>query len=490
MKASIHINTDIVEVIAYVKTGDKITIKDYITHPLHEECVINGVILDGAPVIDALRALKNENPLLFKDASLVIDGSFVYSKKISVPDKLNKKLYDEVIRDEFADVASDNTNLICTYYPLGKNPDGSKQILACAVENTHARAYLSIFNNLEIKLTSIHLGVQAVLHFIRSRSDLKNLPFVLNVVDGEMLLSMIFQDNASVFQSRTRLYGDDRLTLVRSTLDGLSGIIQFNKSQNFDDLTHCYYLGLSGSDMDLIELGNPYPELSFELLDIYKEAKDAAVLPPVAHFAYLNALIPDTQSDLLSSMRALIKARKNTRPKNKWIPVFISLGVLFAAIIALLWILRDGVEREVRELNEFLQNPATIEQSDELRILSSETIRLNNIRSTIAGQMDEKALQPQISRELADVLVETGGSEVTVRSFSFNSATGTISVSGASGDETGASGYVEELRNDPLIDSVIYTGYSTGSGGNFIFTIDVVAAAWREEANTGETRTE
>jgi len=44
-----------------------------------------------------------------------------------------------------------------------------------------------------------------------------------------------------------------------------------------------------------------------------------------------------------------------------------------------------------------------------------------------------------------------------------------------------ASSFVEALKRDALIEDVYYTGFSTGAGGDFVFTIDIVAVGWREE---------
>ena len=481
MKASIHISTGLIKVIAYTKVGLRITVKDFLTYPLPEESVLNGVILDGTQIIEGLRLLKSSQPSLFKEASLVIDGSFVYTKKITVPGKLNKLMYDEVIRDEFAEISSDSENLICDHFLLNSNQDGSKEILACAVENAHAQAYLAIFQAAGIKLSSVHLGVLTVLQFVASNSELKSVPFVLNVVDDVVLLSMIFQNGVNVFQSRTRLYGDERATLVQNTLDGLSGILQFNKSEKYTDLTNCFYLGLSDADMSLVAMNVSYPEISFSLLNIYRDAKGAEMLPPNAHFAFLNALVPDSQADLLNNIRMLEKAKARRKPKNRWIPIIAGTAALLALVIAGLWFLVNGVERDVREIKNHLNSPGVIAQRDEASSLSMDTARINNLYNAVADQRDETAARPQVSNRLLSTIVRTGGTAVTINGMNFDSDNRVLSVSASSATEYDASSYVEALKRDSLIEDVSYTGYRTGSDGEFIFSIDVKAEGWSEE---------
>jgi len=178
-----------IEVLSYTKIGSHVTVKDFFTYPLPDECVINGVILDGSPIIEGLRFIKDAHPQMFKDTSLVLDGSFVYTKRINVPGKLNKWMYYQVIRDEFKEIATDPENLICDHLLLGINEDGSKQILACAVERTHTEAYLAILNDAGIEPKKVRLGIQAILRYISSKPEFGDQPFVLKIVDGELVAS-------------------------------------------------------------------------------------------------------------------------------------------------------------------------------------------------------------------------------------------------------------------------------------------------------------
>lgn len=480
MKASIHISTKMIRIISYTKARSRIITKDYLTYPLPDECVLNGVILDSSPIIEGLRSIKSSNPKLFKDVSLVIDGSFVYAKKITVPGKLNKFMRDGVIRDEFADISTDSANLICDYHPLSNNADGSKEILACAVENTHVQAYLSVFAASEIKLASVHLGILTVLHFVKNKPEISNTDCVLNIVDDMVLLSMIFHNGVNVFQSRSRLYGDNRTELVSSTLDGFSGIIQFDKSQSFEDITTCYYLGLSDADMDFIAMNTSYPEITFLPLHIYKDENDAGLLPPDAHFTYLNAHIPHTQSDLLSNMKMLKKIAQRSRPKKIWIPILAGIVLPLAAVIVFLMMTVSDVMQEIQEINNYMYSPATIAEKVEIDALIAEAAYVDNLNQTVVSFKDEVAAEPHISRQILDTITGVGANTITIDSINFSSASGIISVSASCANERDAARYVEALSANALIDSVNYTGFSAAGEGVFVFAIDVIAAGWRE----------
>jgi len=473
MKASIHISTNMVEVLSYTKIGNHVTVKDFYTCPLPEECVINGVILDGSPIIEGLRSIKSAHPQLFKDASLVLDGSFVYTKRINVPGKLNKWMYYQVIRDEFAEAVTDAENLICDHLPLGINEDGSKQILACAVERTHIQTYLAILKEAGIEPKKVRLGIQAVLRHISSKPEYSEQPFILKIIDGELVLSMIFQKGVSVFQSRSRLYGDDRATLVQNSLDGLSGIIQFNKSQNFDDIKHCYFLGLSDSDMDFIKMSNAYPDIEFFNIELFKNVKGGGGLPPNVHVVYLSTLIPDSEVDLLQSIRMSDIFKKRNKPKKIWIPIVAGLGVLLIGAAVLLWFLATGVERDVRELNSFLSSAQVQNEKSEIAKLNDDTASADAVYDKAMQMIDTDYAKPEITRSLINTIVQTGGRTVHINSFTFRDSDGSVRVSATAATEFDASDYIERLRGNSMIGDVEYLGYALESEGSFRFTFQV-----------------
>jgi len=481
MRSSIHISKYAIKVVAYKKSGSNISVSAYYTYPLPEECTINGVIIDATPINEGLHALKASYPESFKDVSLVLDGSFVYTKRITVPGKLNARMYDRVVRDEFSEVASDVENLICDHFPLTANADGSKQILACGVENAHVQAYLSIFDAAGIKLSSVHLGVQALFRFVKMRPELSTTPFVLNVVDDMIMLSMIFQNGINVFQSRSRLYGDDRQTLVRSTLDGLSGMLQFNKSQNFADLTHCYYLGLSNSEVDFFSFNKDYPEISFSTLDIYRGATGVERLPPDAHLAYLGALIPDSEHDLFHCIKMLEKAKKGERPKNRFIPIAACLALLIAGALVFMGIQMSNVEREVRDINSYLNDPVTVEKREAIDALLTDTYRMNDLYNAVADKKASDAQQPKLSRHLVDTIVGTGAWTVRVTGLDFKAGAAVVTVT-ATCSERESSNFVEMLKKNPGIETVNYRGYGSNAAGDYIFTLDIIATGWGKEA--------
>jgi len=473
MKSSIYISSEKIEVIGYTKSGRTVTVKDYITHLLFEECVINGKIVDAAPILEGLNVLKSKKPDLFTDISLIIDGSFIFTKKIAVPEKLKKKQYDQVIRDEFTEVAGDHENLICDYHMLETADDQSRTLLAFAIEREHLENHLDILGSAGIKPSAIRIGLLAILQYISGNSELNHMTFVLNVVDGVTMLSMIFQNGVNTFLSRRRLYGEDNDGLVRNTLEGLSGFIQFNKSQNFNDITHCFYLGVNEEDMELIRRHSSYGDIEFGLLDIYKGAKGIELLPAEAHFAYMNTLFADSANDLIRGSKELDKAKKKSRPRKWWLLILVCVLVLLAIPTGYLAKQVSDVGKEIDSINDYLTVTNIAVRSAELDIIMTETTRIREIIRHIENKLEADRLLPCVTVPLMDAIVVRDDTRTVITNFEFKEADGTVRITGSSPTENDAAHFVETLKANDLIDDIYYTGYNYSTLGRYNFTANI-----------------
>ena len=481
MRSSIYISPEHIEVVGYDKSGDKVSVLDYQIYDLPEESVINGKIIDAAHIVQGLAAMKAKKPGLFTDVSLIIDGSSIFSKKIVTP-KLKDWQLNLIIRDEFSDVAGNPDELICDYYPLSTGDgDDSGSILACAMEKSQLDSYLSIFNEVQIKISSVHVGVQSVLQYIDSREDLLGKTFAINIIDGVTMLSMIFSNGVSILISRARLYGDDRGTLIQNMIENLSGFIQFIKSQGLNDITHSFYLGLNSGDMDLIQLYNQHPDIRFDVLPLYEGVKGAERLPPRAHFAYLNTLLDKDSFDLIRSEKMLSKVKKKQQPKKIWIPVLAGIMLLLAIPTVFLAIQASGLNREVRALRAYVEDEARQAKAAELDTIAADTQQIRAVISDINKKVEADRGKLTINTILMRLIVEPLSERVSVTAFEFNEEAGTIRVTGRSVSENDASLYVEDLKRSRLIEYAYYTGYASDTTGYYSFSIDVKISAGEGE---------
>ncbi|MDR1670077.1 MAG: hypothetical protein LBR76_08970, partial [Oscillospiraceae bacterium] len=240
MESSVYISSEQIQVVGY--SGG--VIREFVTHPLPEGTMINGMITDQAFLIECLASMRGEHPELFKKPSLVVDGSAILVKRIPTP-KLGKKQYRQLVRDDFSEAGENADDLACGFQTL----PGGRALLACAADKSVIDNYTSAFKSVGVNLRSIRVGTQAIMSYIATRPELQQKSFVLNMIDGVTMLSLIFENGVNVFISRTRLYGDTKEQLAQTIIDNLGGLIQFNRSQKFGEVTDSYYLGVSAADL-------------------------------------------------------------------------------------------------------------------------------------------------------------------------------------------------------------------------------------------------
>jgi len=463
MKSSIYVSAEHIQVIGYAGN----TVKQFVTYPIPEGTVYNGTITDSAFLAECLTSMKRDYPDLFKsDVTLVVDGSTILSRRIVTP-RLSKKQYLQLVRDDFADSIENTADLVCGYRKL---QTAENSILACAVNKALVDSYISTFLSAGIKLDAIHVGVETILSFVKTKQELQKSALVINIIDGHTMLSMLFQDGSNVFMTRTRLYGEEKEQLLQNVLENLNGLIQFSRSQKLGEIAVSYYLGVNEADIRLLEAFNPYTDIRLDTLSVYESFGE---IPPDAHFTCLNMMYGGDCIDLIAARRELDKFVKSKRPKKLWIPLLAIYIVVLAAVAAYLWWENSRTDKLISEVNEYIQSPAILQRQAEIDALMRETA----LYQDITRQVDEKATwengMPKASSRMMDLIVFNHGVDVTVTSFEFSESTGVVRVNAACADANVSADYVDALYRSGVASSVWYQGYGSGADGVFTFTVDI-----------------
>jgi hypothetical protein len=467
MKSSIYISTEKIEVVGYAGRS----VRRFATYPLPEGTLINGMITDSAFLTECLALMRAENPDLFVSPSLIVDGSAILSRRIITP-KLNRKRYLQLVRDDFTDSTDDTANLVCGYCKL-HSQDGQDAILACATDKRLVDSYTSAFTAAGIKLRSIRVGAESLVGLIDSRSELKGSSFVLTLIDGFTSVSMIFENGSNVFMSRARLYGETKEQIFQNVLDNLNGLINFNRSQKFSEITQCYYLGVTDADIRLLSTLNPYGGIEMHSLDL---TGPGSILPPEAHFAYLNAVLPADRIDLITARKELDKHLKSSKPR-KTAPVLLLLYILLlAAPIAFMWMQVNGLDKDIEDIERFLSDPVIEERQAELERREIDTRSFRSIVDQYNELIEwEESLNRASSRLLDLFIVQFRGMAAVIR-FDYDERANIVRIEAVSADPDSATRYVDALKASELVSEIYYTGYTVDSEGETNFKIDVTLA--------------
>jgi hypothetical protein len=466
MKSSVYISTEKIEVVGYAGS----TIKRYVTYPLAEGTMINGMITDAVFLTECLTIMRKENPDLFTAPSLIVDGSAILSRKLVAP-RLSDKRYRQMVRDDLADTTDDPDSLVCGYRKLGTEGN-HESLLACAVDKGRVDAYISAFKEAGIKLSAIRVGTEALLRYISSRKELASASFVLNLIDGPTMLSMTFENGSNVFMSRSRLYGETKEQIFQNVMENLNGMIQFNRSQKFTEIAQVYYLGVSEADLRLIEALNPYAGINMRMLDLSRQT--GGKIPPEAHFSYLNTLMGSDSIDLIAGRKLLDVHIKHKKPRKVW-PLAMVLYILVLALpIGYAWKQDYDITEKINGINAYLSDPEVKEVQDEMARRRIEQGRYQSVIDQHEEMLAWKNSMTTVSSQMLDVLLFKHGHLAVVTQFSYSENPNTVQMSAVSASAYAANDYVDALRGETdIVQSVVYTGGSPDGSGGFSFPLTI-----------------
>jgi len=466
MKSSIYVSAEQIQVIGYVGSSAK----QYVTYPLPEGTMYNGTIMDSAFLTECLVLMKKEHPELFKSGViLIVDGSTILSRRLIAP-RLNHKQYIQLVRDDFADSADSTGNLVCGYHKLDSTENA---ILGCAVNRLQVDSYVSTFSDAGIKLSGIHIGVEAVIGFVKANSQLHHSTIVVNVIDGLTMLSMLFENGRNIFMSRTRLIGEEKEQIFQSALSNLNGLIQFTRSEKINEITHSYYLGVSEADVQVLTAFNPHSDIIIGTLPVYSGRGD---IPPEAHFACLN-MYYGGDIDLLAARDALDKYVRSQRPKKLWIPALAALVLVLGTIAGVVAFLLHQENKKINEIREYLYSQDVVQKQRELGLLRRDISHYDEILRQMNEKTDWEATLPKASSRTFDLITMSHGIPVSISDVSFKEDTGTMIVRATCADADVSSDYVDALYASGVVDSVIYTGYGMAGEGVFSFMVNITLKA-------------
>ena len=469
MKSSIYVSTEKIEIIGFAGNA----VKRFVTYPLAEGTMINGTITDSAFLTECLGTMRKENPDLFTDPSLIVDGSAILSRRLVTP-KLGAKRCQQLVRDDFADTTDDPDSLVCGYHKLGT--EGSADvILGCAANRGLVDSYISAFKEAGVKLSSIRVGMEALLRFVSSKEELKTASFVLTLIDGFTTVSVIFDNGNNVFMSRSRLYGETKEQVFQNVLENLNGLINFNRSQKFNEITQCYYLGINDADMRVIEALNPYPDIRMNMLDLFRGISGGA-LPPEAHFVYLNMRMSSDAINLMDGRKELTQHVKHKKPRKIWIPLMALYVLILAVPCGYVWWRDYQISKDIDEVNAYLESPKVLDKQVELDVIKLESRQYESITGQYNEFVDWEESMTMVSSQLLDLFVRDYEEKVFVTQFDYDEKTGHVRLSAKCDGENIMTYYADFLESSDMVDRVAYGGYTYDSNGLFSFTIDVTLA--------------
>ena len=255
MTTTLYISSQELQLVAGDDNGKAFSVSKYASMPIASGMITGGVIVEPEGIATSLEALLNEQKIQRKNLQLVIDNDTALIRIMDVPIVSDKDLR-LLIRNEMAGQSVGSGILLYDYTVLQpKLEGGGGKILACAVEKELVASYLTMFNNIGIKLDGINLAIASAIRVTQAIPDLAEKTYILAVLDGSNIFSLLFIDGNYHFSTRGILM-EQRGTVAAATeiSRSLTSLSQFNASQRTGQqpLSDAYICGLQGEESEFL----------------------------------------------------------------------------------------------------------------------------------------------------------------------------------------------------------------------------------------------
>ncbi|MEG1537478.1 MAG: hypothetical protein RR387_04265 [Clostridiales bacterium] len=276
MQTSIYIDNHQFRAIVGKDNGRTVKINKYCYQSLAPGLVKNGVIENFSGLAQSLSVFFAQNHLSRRQVNLVLDCDSAVTKIMETPLLPAKKLR-QLIQGEFT--AQNGTDLLCDYQVLKPviKPAGGR-ILACGLDKQITGQFLDLFNRIGVELVNMDLALTCAIHFCNRINGLRRQTYIVTVLEGTDIVSMLFIDGVYSVSNRSRLFEQRGTPAAAVEISRtLSSLAQFNTAQkNGQVITNAIICGMQGDEMDFcadisalldmqVEIMPEWPEIKFDV---------------------------------------------------------------------------------------------------------------------------------------------------------------------------------------------------------------------------------
>ncbi|MDL2257997.1 pilus assembly protein PilM [Eubacteriales bacterium OttesenSCG-928-K08] len=250
MAISVHCSATHIHIVEGSVSGKKLTINSYVSAPVPEGAIINGMIIDEENFLQALKHMVANKVLpAKKTVSLVVDSSNIMMRTLAVPLLSNKEVLKHVQRELsiYLDDAVEHVYDFAVLQP--KLNDGGGSILAVAAGKPLLESYVRVFKAAGLNVSNIRLGASCQIKLAQFLPAFKDQTFILTQVDGNSLVLTLYDKGNYMLANRYRLLNTfGSIGWYDEFDDHISSMIQFNKGQKSNnDVSVVYADGLTNA---------------------------------------------------------------------------------------------------------------------------------------------------------------------------------------------------------------------------------------------------
>ncbi len=463
MKTIIYFENDKIIIQKSSKIGDQNS--EVIEIPLREGTINNGVIFDPNEIIDTLLENKANVP---SSATLILDSSNIQIKRSEVP-KLKKKQIKYLIEDEFSNLSNKDDLLIAG---IAENRGKQVVTISYAVEHEKVRTYLDIAEAVGIKIEKIDALVNCIMKYIASKKDLKEETFVINLLKENTLISFLFEEGRFKFAGRNRLLGEAGTEYyAREIFEKLTSLMQFSKSQKMETpISGSYYLGVDFATMEAVKKQGQEAELNIEI-NLANKMPWGGEYDSIGTINSFSLEKGKNDINFLTEVKAFEKNEKKEEKekKGKGFIIPVAAVVVFVLLSGTFLVWNFILSNDLKGIAEEIEANKSRDDVDIEKIEANQLIAKENSQmETAIYAIESENLLVKVD---LDTVLSLAGGKTTINNIEYVKEGQMLTLTGFSDTENGTAEYMQKLRESKMFGTVSYTGYSSGSGDGYSFTI-------------------
>ena len=478
----IFITSDVIYAMETVHSRGTIKVLKEIRLPIKQGVFANGLIIDIPAFTSYLKNIVSLNKTFARDVTVVVDSSSIITKKVDVPEKIRGDMVHGIAKKELA--YADDLDLVFDTCLISE--DSGTKAYCCALEKKIVQQYNTAFEDAGIQINRIDVPLSTILNFTYTSDDFKNMNYILNIVEEDILYSVIFERGNYIFSTRDRIYEqvgteDYNLFMLRK-VDSLVSYFNNNSTEAIDTLKNIYFYGIPNDTIKEInnlyysEGGSQVIPLEINLIYDPKSRIDVSVLgineDAIREVGYHNLPFylftcgDKLGLNLLESIEMGLGTRLTS--KQKAVVYGIPIG---GAVITLLVLLFLGVRillinNEMTELQNIMNSEEYIKSYN----AAVGTFKLSNdlnVKYKNLTTFENEIYCEKVRTDIVEQIINCVPFNVYISQLSYTTKENCIMISGYSDSEMGPANFVKTLKDLECFESIEYNARRISKGYSF-----------------------
>ena len=477
MTVSVFLSNKSIQVAIGNGSKSRIKVNSFFSDDMPEGTLLNGTVINEKTLEDTIRGTWMKHGIKAKKVNLVINSPNLVARRIEMPLMKGSKCDNYVTNEaDEKDIARFNDPII-GWYPVSKKQK-TQIVVSETSEKEFIETYVRIFENVGIKLNSIHGGINLAVNMLQAQ--IGQATAVYMIIDGMTLTTMLFAKGNYYNNLSTRIYAQPGTPEFPSEIrNAVSSIRQFAKTQQIDDeITDIYISGLSSLEMQSLESG--LAELSMG--DSIKAASCPSNVSlgrgreKFGDFIFAFAGLFDND-DGLTLTEGLKKSSEKYANKLNLIklaiPYIISIVVLSVISVSLFAMLQEK-EKKLSKLEKYNNSDEVIEAAAKYEDMMT-SIEIYGQAQGSADLLEAFIESYPTPDSSVNTAIEDAAKEkdVKVEFDSYSADTGILSLIATGADVEKINLFIASLMELDILQNVDYTGY-TQNESDGTWSINVV----------------